>query len=268
MAAKKYVCNNAKLECSLCTKPEGKLVVTSNAVKLQDKTWATVKDSKKINLQFTGNCKKSYKQSVPCVALIAPTKWINTGEILIQGNKALLECSTIKCGYGGVAIKIKDHIQKSEVDGMQPTDVEGVTPLNIVVVIRLVRKWETDISTIGEFTIDNSDITGFMLEEKGPDTTKSGLDRRVPIGTYDLEWHNGKRFKGVLKLSNGAVPASRAILIHAGNRATDTEGCLLPGFTKGVNSVGSSKKKLNEILEFVKQKGIEKAQIIITQAYE
>ncbi|WP_339697233.1 DUF4280 domain-containing protein [uncultured Marixanthomonas sp.] len=128
MAGKNYVCNNAKLECSLCTKPEGKLVVTSNDVKLQDKTWATVKDSAKSNLQFTGNCKKSDKQSVPCAALIAPVKWINTGDILIQSNKALLECSTIKCSYGGVDIKIKDHIQKSEVDSMEPTDVEGVAP--------------------------------------------------------------------------------------------------------------------------------------------
>ncbi|MGO3183404.1 MAG: DUF4280 domain-containing protein [Aequorivita sp.] len=128
MAGKKYVCNNAKLECSLCTSPEGKLVVTSNQVKLQDKTWATVKDSKKVNLQFTGNCKKSNNSSQPCVSLITPVKWINTGEILIQGNKALLECSTIKCSYGGVDIKIKDHIQKSEVDSMEPTDVEGVTP--------------------------------------------------------------------------------------------------------------------------------------------
>ncbi|GAA0872270.1 hypothetical protein GCM10009117_14170 [Gangjinia marincola] len=128
MSGKKYVCNNAKIECSLCLKPEGTLVVTSNQVKLQDKTWATLKDNKKANLQFSGNCKKSDKQSVPCVALISPTKWINTGEILIQGNKALLECSTIKCSYGGVDIKIKDHIQKSQMDSAEATDVEAISP--------------------------------------------------------------------------------------------------------------------------------------------
>lgn len=128
MAGRRYVCNNAKIECSLCTKPEGKLVVTSNTIKLQDKTWATIADSKKANLQFTGNCKKSDKQSVPCVSLIAPAKWINTGEILIQDHKALLECSTIKCNYGGVSIKIKDHIQKDEIDRIEPTDVAVVNP--------------------------------------------------------------------------------------------------------------------------------------------
>lgn len=128
MAGKNYVCNNAKIECNLCTNPEGRLIVTSNDIKLQDKTWATVQDSKKANLQFTGNCKKSDKSSVPCAALIAPVKWINTGEILIQGHKALLESSTIKCSYGGVDIKIRDHIQKSDVESIESTDVEGVVP--------------------------------------------------------------------------------------------------------------------------------------------
>ncbi|GAA4107040.1 hypothetical protein GCM10022393_01940 [Aquimarina addita] len=128
MSGKKYVCNNAKIECSLCTKPIGKLVVTSNAVKLQDKTWATVKDNQKSNLKFSGKCIKSPKQKIPCKAIIAPTKWINIGEILIQNDKALLECSTIKCSYGGATITIKDHIQKSEPESIEPTDVDSITP--------------------------------------------------------------------------------------------------------------------------------------------
>lgn len=128
MSGRKYVCNGAKIECPLCTKKEGTLKVTSNTIKLQDKHFANIQDSKKVNLQFSGKCKMSYKQKIPCVSLIAPTKWINTGEILIQGNKALLECSTITCSYGGATIKIKDHIQKAEVSTMPATDVDGVTP--------------------------------------------------------------------------------------------------------------------------------------------
>ncbi len=128
MSGKRYVCDKAKIECSLCTKPEGTLYVTSNMVKLQDKFWATKKDKKKANLVFTGKCIKSPKQKIPCVAIISPTQWINTGEILIQGNKALLECSTIMCSYGGVSIRIKDHTQKSEPDEINPTDVDGLTP--------------------------------------------------------------------------------------------------------------------------------------------
>ncbi|AEH02111.1 DUF4280 domain-containing protein [Lacinutrix sp. 5H-3-7-4] len=128
MSAKKYVCNNAVIVCPLCTKPEGKLIVNSNVVKLQDKTWATVKDGKKPNLQFTGNCKKSDKSSVPCASLIAPDQWKNTGDILIQNNKALLDCSTIKCNYGGATISIKDDLQVTELPPMENLDVDSVTP--------------------------------------------------------------------------------------------------------------------------------------------
>lgn len=128
MSGKKYVCNTAKIECPLCTKPEGKLIVTSNSIKLQDKTWATVKDNQMNNLKFNGKCVKSPKQKIPCKSIIAPTKWINTGKILIQNHKALLECSTIKCSYGGATISIKDHIQKSEPEAIEATDVDSVTP--------------------------------------------------------------------------------------------------------------------------------------------
>ena len=129
MGGKRYVCDKAIIECSLCTKPEGTLYVTSNTVKLQDKFWATKKDQNKTNLVFTGKCLKSPKQKIPCVAIIQPDKWINTGKILVQGNKALLECSTIKCNYGGVSIRIKDHTQKSEPDTISPTDVDGIIPI-------------------------------------------------------------------------------------------------------------------------------------------
>ncbi|WP_219845015.1 hypothetical protein, partial [Flavobacterium columnare] len=53
------------------------------------------------------------------------------------------------------------------------TKTEEVTS-NEETIIRLVRRWQTEISTIGEFTIDGTDIKGYILEEKGPDTTQSG----------------------------------------------------------------------------------------------
>ncbi|SEO84896.1 Predicted chitinase [Flavobacterium sp. CF108] len=136
------------------------------------------------------------------------------------------------------------------------------------VTIRLVRKWETKKSTIGEFTIDDSDIKGYILEEKGPDTTVSGIEQRVPVGTYNLKWHNGTKKKGVLKLYNSDVSEDRAILIHSGNTATDTEGCLLAGSTKSTDFVGDSKAKVKEINDYVKEKGVEGAKIIITAKYE
>lgn len=142
------------------------------------------------------------------------------------------------------------------------------TPATGTVTIRLVRKWQTTISTIGEFTIDGSDIKGYFLEEKGPDTTVSGLEQRIPIGTYNLKWHNGTKQKGVLKLYNNSVSEARAILIHSGNKAADTEGCLLAGSSKSTDYVGGSKDKLKEINDYVTLKGIDGAKIIITANYE
>ncbi|WP_029269169.1 DUF5675 family protein [Flavobacterium sp. KJJ] len=136
------------------------------------------------------------------------------------------------------------------------------------VTIRLVRKWQTEKSTIGEFKIDDSDIKGYILEEKGPDTTVSGIEQRVPVGTYNLKWHNGTKKKGVLKLYNSDVSESRAILIHSGNTAADTEGCLLPGSSKSTDFVGGSQAKVKEINDYVKEKGVEGAKIIITAKYE
>ncbi|WP_310555766.1 DUF5675 family protein [Flavobacterium sp.] len=159
-------------------------------------------------------------------------------------------------------VKAKEVYRLSECKNLKSSDenTEKVT-------IRLVRKWQTLNSTIGEFTIDNSDIKGFILEEKGPDTTISGIEQRVPIGTYNLVWHSGSKFKNVLKLYNSSVSIDRAILIHPGNSAKDTEGCLLPGSSKSTDWVSGSKDKLKEIKDYVTEKGIEGAKIIITQNY-
>ncbi|OXA73370.1 hypothetical protein B0A56_13265 [Flavobacterium columnare NBRC 100251 = ATCC 23463] len=134
--------------------------------------------------------------------------------------------------------------------------------------IRLVRKWQTNNSTIGEFTIDDTDIKGYILEEKGPDTTTSGKEQRIPVGTYNLVWHNGTKFKDVLKVYNSEVPLSRAILIHKGNSAEDTEGCLLPGTSKGVDKVIDSKTMFDKIKSEAKKRGLTNSKLIITANYE
>ncbi len=160
-------------------------------------------------------------------------------------------------------LKAKDVYRLTECTYSKTSDTETEN-----ITIRLIRKWETEISTIGEFTIDNTTITGFILEEKGPDTKTSGLEQRIPIGTYNMVMHNGTKFKNVLKLYNNDVSIDRAILIHSGNSAADTEGCLVVGTTRSEDWVSSSKDKLNEIMEHVKVAGIENAKIIITEQYE
>lgn len=108
---KAYVCNGAKIECQLCTKPEGILMVTSNQIKVHDKLFANANDKEKINLIFQGNCKKSPYQATPCAALINTGEWQGTADLIVQDAPALLEDSMIVCNYGGIPIKITDHLQ-------------------------------------------------------------------------------------------------------------------------------------------------------------
>ncbi len=128
MSSKKYVCNQAKIECQMCANPVGTLMVTSNMIKLQGKQWATAKDKEKTNLLFQGTCMKSPQQSLPCIAVIQPGEWQGTGDALIQGENALLETSTIMCNYGGAMIKISDHLQMAQPSALLPTAIDGITP--------------------------------------------------------------------------------------------------------------------------------------------
>lgn len=82
-----------------------------------------------------------------------------------------------------------------------------------------------------------------------------------------MVWHNGTKFKNVLKLYNNEVSIDRAILIHPGNSAASTEGCLLPGTSRSTDWVSGSRDKLKEIIDFVTTVGIENAKIIITESY-
>ncbi|KAA1242358.1 DUF6402 family protein [Aquimarina sp. RZ0] len=124
--AGKYVINGAKIKCSLCTKPEGTLMVTSNVVGVQDQFWATEADKGKPNLLFQGNCTKFSNNPPPCMGVIAPIQWQNTAlGMKVNGNAPLLESSTIMCATGGVPITIADTTQQSVPTNLQAMAESG-----------------------------------------------------------------------------------------------------------------------------------------------
>jgi len=128
--------------------------------------------------------------------------------------------------------------------------------------LTVTRRWQTKKSTISTFSspmVDagrscaSSVVSGYILEEKGPSTTERNQDRRIPAGTYSLKWHSSLRFGRFLPLLySHQVPASRYILIHSGNHAGHTEGCLLVGSIKSQDHVGNSRLKLDELLTFLR----------------
>lgn len=75
----------------------------------------------------------------------------------------------------------------------------------------------------------------YTLEPCGEPTSKSGLNRPIPFGTYNARFRYSPKFSRKLNglklpiLSNGEVDEQRFILIHQGNFKRDTQGCILLG---------------------------------------
>lgn len=139
--------------------------------------------------------------------------------------------------------------------------------------INITRHWETEKSTISRFSIPgtNPALQGYILERPGPDTIEEGLLLRIPEGDYDLTWRTvgkfAKKYGKVPQLSNYQVSKKRLILIHPGNTADDSEGCLLPGMYKATDQVGHSFDMFKEIMSFIEEKGIENVKVNIKSAY-
>lgn len=73
----------------------------------------------------------------------------------------------------------------------------------------------------------------------------------IPAGTYKITMENSPRFKRVLPLLHD-VPHFLGVLIHSGNDAGDTAGCILVGRNKAKGKVLESRaasNRLNALLE-------------------
>jgi len=127
--------------------------------------------------------------------------------------------------------------------------------------INVRRKYFTDESTISEWYIGDEFIC-WGLEDK--DRGLKASDRLVeiqkhkiygktaiPYGTYEVTMSFSNRFKKVLPLLR-EVKGFTGIRIHPGNKAADTEGCLLPGMKYSTNAVWSSKTAFAIVLKRIK----------------
>lgn len=132
--------------------------------------------------------------------------------------------------------------------------------------IRIDRIKNIDDGTIGELKIfgGNKDVVFkcFTLEPAGDDEVRSGLDKRIPEGDYNMEWYNSPRFKRALpRLYNKEVSKDRCILIHNGNYPDDTEGCILLGMDMGKYGVFNSIKAMERFTLITRDKKIDKVVI-------
>lgn len=106
--------------------------------------------------------------------------------------------------------------------------------------LQLQRTIKTDKSTIGELFIDRV-FECFTLEDT---ERKFGVkvygETAIPLGTYIVTIEFSPRFGRRVPHIKG-VPGFSSILIHPGNTAVDTEGCLLVGKTHAPDFIGQSR---------------------------
>ncbi len=115
-------------------------------------------------------------------------------------------------------------------------------------------------STMGELWIDGLFFC-YTLEDtcRGLKQTDSLEEIRrkklpgitaIPSGRYQLILNYSNRFKKIMPLLVN-VPGFEGVRIHAGNKAEDTEGCLLLGMEKSVDSVLKSRAAFNRLIQVI-----------------
>ena len=110
--------------------------------------------------------------------------------------------------------------------------------------LKLIRKYPSAECTIGELYIN--DVFECYTCEDIERITKIKGQTAIPRGIYEVVITFSNRFKRPLPLLLN-VSNFEGIRIHPGNTAADTEGCILPGKNKTINSVTQSTDAFNTL---------------------
>jgi hypothetical protein len=153
--------------------------------------------------------------------------------------------------------RAEEAVRKNAKDPPQTTEER-------VAIVRVRRITETKQSTIGELTIDGTDVSGYTLEPPGPSSTIENSGKRISAGEYDLVPFSSAKHPDVFEVAN--VPGRSAILIHTGNLPEHTAGCLLPGTSTTPNAVWNSGEMLNTLRTTLQDYG--RMRIIISDDFK
>lgn len=93
--------------------------------------------------------------------------------------------------------------------------------------LRLVRTEFYRSNTVGKLYL-NGQFECFTLEDTVRTGPKVYGETAIPVGTYRITLEFSTHFNRILPRLQG-VPGFQGVLIHSGNTAADTEGCILVG---------------------------------------
>lgn len=114
----------------------------------------------------------------------------------------------------------------------------------------LKRKIFTSTSAVGSLYI-NGEFECYTLEDEdklGRGEKKVWAETAIPYGTYEVRIGYSPKFKRRLPFIKD-VPGFKGIRIHPGNKAADTEGCILVGQTMRTDWVGQSRKAFEKLFK-------------------
>ena len=94
--------------------------------------------------------------------------------------------------------------------------------------------------TFGALSIDGIFECWTIEDVVRPGDEKVPGETAIPAGRYEVRITLSQRFGRMLPILLD-VPNFTGIRIHPGNTAADTEGCILPGRTKGQDAVYESR---------------------------
>jgi hypothetical protein len=126
--------------------------------------------------------------------------------------------------------------------------------------LTLIREVFTELSTIGSLYVGDKFFC-YTLEDKDRGLKSSDLlpliiakkiygKTAIPKGTYKLSLTQSPRFGRVLPRLHG-VKGFDGVLLHRGNSANDSLGCILLGYKKGENSIFESTKAETNLINYL-----------------
>lgn len=125
--------------------------------------------------------------------------------------------------------------------------------------LKIERKWPKDTYTVGRLYVDGKLFCNTLEDRVRDLNTEEKIygETAIPAGRYRVIFNWSPKFgRNLPRLLN--VPHFEGILIHPGNTAADSAGCILVGKNSAVGRLSESRDtsdRLNVLIEDAQRRG-------------
>lgn len=125
--------------------------------------------------------------------------------------------------------------------------------------LKVERKWPKDTYTVGRLYVDGKMFCNTLEDRVRDLNTEEKVygETAIPAGRYRVIFNWSPKFgRNLPRLLN--VPHFEGILIHPGNTAADSAGCILVGKNSAVGRLSESRDtsdRLNVLIEDAQRRG-------------